>query len=405
VMNLTSAINILAPGWLSIPKNSEALSELDESQSQALLRLLCAEVSRESKASLREEFADELVFFDRHLNAITSSILNEYVPFNPIRSNRSEGLFLRDQEGEARELSTLEKEGYTVSRHGIPQHILRKIVDELGECTFSSRGIFKEDIRGADLFQRIQNGGEKKYGNIIGDTYWISDQGKLAESKLFQTIALDPYILSVAAGYLGCVPILDQTNVWFSFPTFNEKLNLSTNAQMFHQDKGFASFVKVFIYLNDVDQTNGPHVFVAGSHIDEAHKYGVPISARIPDDEITKYYSADRIKTLEGSAGTMLFVDTSGVHKGMPVMSGYRLLLQFEYTSSLYLSPLSPFPELSHSPEPLQSYPENVRSRVLSNYSKELMREYLSYVSSKQHPEPSRLRKVMQVVKRYLMSA
>jgi hypothetical protein len=71
----------------------------------------------------------------------------------------------------------------------------------------------------------------------------------------------------------------------------------------------------------------------------------------------------------------------------------------------LYLSPLSPFPELSHSPEPLQSYPENVRSRVLSNYSKELMREYLSYVSSKQHPEPSRLRKVMQVVKRYLMSA
>ena len=71
---------------------------------------------------------------------------------------------------------------------------------------------------------------------------------------------------------------------------------------MFHQDKEFAKFFKVFVYLTDVTEGNGPHVFVEGSHIDEAHTLGVPVTERIPDAEITKYYASDRIKTLLGPA-------------------------------------------------------------------------------------------------------
>jgi hypothetical protein len=34
--------------------------------------------------------------------------------------------------------------------------------------------------------------------------------------------------------------------------------------------------------------------------------------------------------------GTLIAVDTSGLHKGKPVVAGHRLILQLEYTSALF---------------------------------------------------------------------
>jgi hypothetical protein len=193
-----------------------------------------------------------------------------------------------------------------------------------------------------------------------------------------------------------------QTNIWFSFPTYLEKNNLSTNAQMFHQDKEFTKFLKVFIYLSDVGEDSGPHRYVEGSHVDEAHTFGIAFSDRIPDAEITRYYDASRIKTLLGPAGTITFGDTSCVHKGEPLVAGHRVMLQFEYAASLYLSPVAPFEQMSERLLQNLPYPAATRERLTANYNNAWRAEFLAEEARHKPPEPSTLRKFMRLAKRYL---
>ena len=38
------------------------------------------------------------------------------------------------------------------------------------------------------------------------------------------------------------------------------------NAQYFHWDNDFTKFFKMYIYLNDVDNNNGPHIYIPHTH-------------------------------------------------------------------------------------------------------------------------------------------
>ena len=77
---------------------------------------------------------------------------------------------------------------------------------------------------------------------------------------------------------------------------------------------------------------NGPHVYVPGSR----HRMITPddykISQRVPDEFINKHYS--EIKYFTGKKGMMMLVDTRGWHKGNPVISGHRILIQLEWTDN-----------------------------------------------------------------------
>lgn len=400
--SLIALINQISSSWTSQPDNLNLLMSLNERQMIAVERLLKAEISGDSAAELRDQFIDDFYYFDYYTNSIVSSILEAKCESRTIANNLRQGLFTRDADRELNELQALLKSGYVVSGLKLQPEILAKIYAAIAEIGFANRGIFEHELLGSEILEKIQDGSISKITRINGDTYWAKDLNQLAQKEVFRKLAFDPYILSMAAKYLGCVPIHDQTNIWFSFPTFKEGLNLSTNAQMFHQDKGFVKFLKVFIYLNDVTTANGPHVFVEGSHIDEAHKHGVPISDRISDEKIIHYYASDSVKVLEGGAGTMLFVDTSGVHKGMPIQAGHRVILQFEYTSSLYLSPVEPFSEINQPVPELMTYPENVRNRVTSNYSNTNREAYLDRMMREVRNSPNWLRKSLRLAKRYL---
>ena len=144
----------------------------------------------------------------------------------------------------------------------------------------------------------------------------------------------------MAHDYLGAPPILVQTESWLSA---NSNDNFaSINAQAWHQDKEFYKFLKVFFYIDDVTMDNGPHAFVPKSHFKRAHNFGLEISARTDDDFIKKHYESDPIYIC-GKQGSVIFADTSSVHKGSKVKHGQRLILQFEYTTSLYETPLDGF--------------------------------------------------------------
>ena len=83
---------------------------------------------------------------------------------------------------------------------------------------------------------------------------------------------------------------------------------------------------------------NGPHVYIQGTQAPGAK----PIEmlnrgyARIKDEELHPYYKTDDVKIVCGQAGSIFAGDTKCWHKGTNLKSGHRLVLEFEYTSSLF---------------------------------------------------------------------
>jgi len=154
----------------------------------------------------------------------------------------------------------------------------------------------------------------------------------LIENLSIQKLITDQSILAVAQSFLKTKPILDMISMWWS-TSFSSKAS-SEVAQLYHFDMERIKFIKFFFYLTDVDSETGPHCYVRRSNNgfpDKLRKDG-----RIMDEEIAQEYPKEDILEITGKQGTILAVDTSGFHKGKNLTKGDRLLLQFEFTNSLF---------------------------------------------------------------------
>lgn len=166
---------------------------------------------------------------------------------------------------------------------------------------------------------------------------WVSTKYEFEEIDLLgdpdvQRLVADRSMLSVAQAFLGTKPVLDLVSMWWSTAFAREAS--SQAAQLFHFDMDRLKFIKFFIYLTDVGPDNGPHVYVRGS----AARKPAPLrrDARIADEQIARHYPAEAVVELTGPRGTVFAADTRGLHKGKPLRSGERLLLQLEFASDLF---------------------------------------------------------------------
>ncbi len=166
-------------------------------------------------------------------------------------------------------------------------------------------------------------------------TRFTYESNDLLEMPTIQKLLLSDDILKTAQYYLNSLPIIDIVTAWWTFPT--EKSD-KHGAQLWHFDMDRAKWVKVFIYLNDVNIDNGPHCFISKSHLDNGINYNIRKHGymRIQDNQIEKYYSDKDIKYIVGNKGSLLFEDTRGLHKGLRVNKNSRLLLQFQYSTALF---------------------------------------------------------------------
>jgi hypothetical protein len=158
------------------------------------------------------------------------------------------------------------------------------------------------------------------------------DENLTMASPGMQDFCSDPALASIAAAYLGQPVIQDQTALWWT--TTQGSADAALNAWLFHQDRDRLSFVKFFVYLTDVEKENGPHVYIKGTH--RKVPRSLATDGRKTDDLVRNAGLWDQVVELTGPAGTMLAVDTVGLHKGMPPQSGDRLVLQVEYATSLF---------------------------------------------------------------------
>ena len=151
-------------------------------------------------------------------------------------------------------------------------------------------------------------------------------------------IANDPGILAIMGQCLGCKPTISSINMWWSMGGRAQ----AEHAELFHRDVDDWRFYKLFIYLTDVDEGAGPHVFVKASQSEPAL---LPIR-RYQDDEVEKTFGKDRVMRITGKAGTAFLENTFGFHKGTLCKDKNRLLFQVQYSVlPIFMYPYSPVPK------------------------------------------------------------
>ena len=167
--------------------------------------------------------------------------------------------------------------------------------------------------------------------NAVAPRYLL-DEEEVASNEAAQCFMADQTMMMVAERYLEAPPINDLVGMWWSAPA--DPATRSAAAQLYHFDQDRLRFIKFFVYLTDVGSHNGPHVVVRGSHRTRPRVFYS--DRRFRDEEVAAAFPADDVRELVGPAGTILAVDTSALHKGKPLESGHRLILELEYANSLF---------------------------------------------------------------------
>lgn len=101
-----------------------------------------------------------------------------------------------------------------------------------------------------------------------------------------------------------------------------------------HRDSPHRSQFKAILYLSDVEFGNGPFEYLEGTHRPSQSlrllRDGLtrPNQYRFAEVEVERMLSAGvPRRTLAASAGTLIFVDTKGIHRGRPIDRGSRYAL------------------------------------------------------------------------------
>ena len=138
-------------------------------------------------------------------------------------------------------------------------------------------------------------------------------------------------IYSVAARYLGVLPVLNMLSCWETYPFCHNSQSLSSDALQWHFDHDHNRFLKIFVYLTDVNDSSGPHQYIPRSSFSSLPPE-VTHDSRYQDHDLGRHIL--RAQTVEGKAGTVIFADTLNIHRGTPVKTGFRRILQLQFVDS-----------------------------------------------------------------------
>ena len=144
-------------------------------------------------------------------------------------------------------------------------------------------------------------------------------------------ISLHPRVLALANHYMGMRSYLRVIDLWWDRPTTDP----AAATQLWHRDFDDARCIKAFIYLNDVDADTGPFTYMPGTHMFGELADVVPGDGsknRFSDAEMATAFDMQKAKIVTGQAGTVIFCDTYGFHRGVKPHKD-RLMSSFQYVS------------------------------------------------------------------------
>ena len=218
-----------------------------------------------------------------------------------------------DGSAEAEHLRTLRRDGFVAVEGHWPRAEALRLRDDL--LKYVAHGGNREFPEGAYL--RSWDGRECDQG--VRRIYHVE--------RLIDRLSAfrhDPLTRRLAAAYYGF-------DVHSGVLVYQHNLASNYDTRYYHVDI-FDKEFKAFLYLDDVDEQNGPFTYLRGSHRAHFTRLRRQIQHRA-GMKSTSFAEADLGSLLQdevkvcGPAGTLILADVRGLHRGAPQLSGARSVL------------------------------------------------------------------------------
>lgn len=225
-------------------------------------------------------------------------------------------------------VSVIREQGFYVFEKRLPEDLCARLLQYA-----TSHSCTMRPMDGDQLGQPVVAVYQR--GKPLSVRYDFDTQDLLLNEDV-QKVMSDLSFAAIAQDYLGARPVIDVLGMWWH-TDFSDKPDIGA-AQYYHFDMDRPKWLKFFIYLTDVESANGPHTFVSGSH----KSCGIPSSllrkgyARLTDEEVSEVYDEKSIIEFCAPHGTIIAEDTRGLHKGKHVENGDRLIMQVQFSNSLF---------------------------------------------------------------------
>lgn len=158
----------------------------------------------------------------------------------------------------------------------------------------------------------------------------------------FSAFILDDGILEIAGAYFGACPVFRMFSLHST--VLVPPSSPAVFSQRWHRDPDDKKIVKVFLYLSDVpDEGAGPFSYIRGSQLGGKRRGlfpQIPPVGRYPKPgEVEKIVPPGDIEICRGRAGTLIFCDTSGLHRGGYSTKKRRLMFAGTFVTAASIQP------------------------------------------------------------------
>ncbi len=188
-----------------------------------------------------------------------------------------------------------------------------------------------QDLRDEIDRQFEENKDKTSHDDLIGDTRLF---GAEKVSKSINKFNQDPHLQKLSDLYHG-----EHAPAPFTLAARLECNEINKDKDHgWHRDSLRRQF-KAIIYLSDVSEDNGPLQYITGSHhmrniLADGLQGRIPyMSSAIAPESAEKILAKNpaRLKTVIGGEGTLILVDTTGIHRGSTIQTGKRYALTNYY--------------------------------------------------------------------------
>ena len=161
------------------------------------------------------------------------------------------------------------------------------------------------------------------------DNKYIVPHEDVINHPFIMDFALNKDLNKIESCYLKTIPVLYAVQLWHGGPN-----QVRAGSPCFHLDGLDTSCVRIYVYLNDITEDNGPFCFIPKNLSKEVVKKTGYSSGVIPDQDMYDQVGQDSLIEAKGARGTMVAADpTQCFHYGSRIKKGERLVIIFTYAS------------------------------------------------------------------------
>lgn len=176
---------------------------------------------------------------------------------------------------------------------------------------------------------------EDTVGSKTFNLEFFGSELTVKEPDVFFRFALNNSFLKIANAYFRMTAKLRYYNVWQTFAS----RSTARESQLWHFDREDRFILKMFLYLDDVDEGTGPFTYAPGTQT-KGRDHGIRPEfffeggvRRTTDEQMNAVFPKNRWVTGTGEKGTLIFADTRGYHKGGEARTKDRLMYTCMFTS------------------------------------------------------------------------